>query len=258
MIFYDYKHNIVKDNTIFESDISRKIKATINFVAKDSFLLTLSNNTNTFYKREISSSDILPEKQFNLIIRSDAFYWNEDPALNPYVVLQEDDDLIYFIENCSDLFDINFCPRIQLYLTKNNDFIIKTNILTLYDNIVSVKDTNKTFSEIIQEYDPNYSPEIRRIRKALRKQTEPRVSLAYLEAQIDILSQLLFLILKEIPTIKEKALTLFPELEQIQNTLEDTYVTNIKSISNCIKEIKDNKTKIREVQEKYYAIKTNV
>ena len=259
LLFYDTKNNIIKDKEQFDKETIRNIKAYISIVSLEKQIfkisLTFGIDNKKFWEKDINISDIQKGKKTNILIRNDALYWEGSPETNPYIVFREDDDFIYFIETCSDYLDVNFCPRIQLYRTQDEQFLIKINLLTLYDTSIDPIITTKTFHEIIHEYDKTYLPEIRKYRKKLRENTEPRVSLSYMEAQLDIICQLMFLLLEQNKEFYNKAIELIPNLNDFKNTLNNTYITNIKSLQDCLNEIAINKTKIRNIQKEYYEYK---
>ena len=261
MLFFDVKNNIIKDEKEFKKEQSRNLKAQISLVSLEDqsfqILLTFGDNQE-FWRKIILITDIKEGTKINILIRNDALYWNSSPETNPFIIFREDDDFVYFIETCSDYFDVNFCPRIQLYRTKSdNQFLIKTNLLTLYNDPINPIITTKTFHEIIHEHDKDYLPEVRSYRKKLRENTEPRTSLSYMEVQLDILYQLVFLLLQENKILYNKALELIPNLDDFKNILERTYITTIKSLPDCLNEVIENKSKIRNIQKEYYAYKNH-
>lgn len=256
MLFCDTKFNITRDETEFKNQSERKIKAKITITSKTSFDLSLYDSQNhEFFFKEIKQEDFVKGERINVLVKDNAIYWDDEPKDNFHVKFEKDSSYIYFIENCSNIFDVNFCPTIQIYRTKSTDeLIIKMNIFTYYVGNIDVLTTNKALFEVVREYDPEYNDEStkRTDKKRIWTLTEPRDSLPYLEFQIDLLSKFMFIILRRYPAVKQELMQIFPNLDEIEQALEISYVTNIKSPKDCLDEIIEYKNKMRNIQREYY------
>lgn len=94
-------------------------------------------------------------------------------------------------------------------------------------------------------------------RKNVLLELSPNESLSYLEAQIDILTKIVFSLLKIVdPTIKEeiKADGL-EDLDSIEDALMNHSLLNVKDVEKCLGEINKTKAKVRKIQEDYYSFK---
>lgn len=256
MLFCDANFNITKSEEDFNNEHERKMKAKITKTSDTSFQLSLYDPKNhEFFQKEIKKDDYIQGERINVLVKDNAIYWYDNPQDNFHVKFEKDSSYIYFIENCSNIFDVNSCPTIQIYRTNNKDeLIIKMNMFTLYPDDVDILTTDKALYEIVGEYDPEYEQEsIKRTdKKRIWTLTEPRDYIPYLEFQTDMLCQIMFLVLKKYPSIKEDILKIIPNLDDIEQALEKSYVTNIKSLSDCLEEITEYKNKIRNIQKEYY------
>lgn len=93
-----------------------------------------------------------------------------------------------------------------------------------------------------------------KFRKRMLLELPPNDSLAVIEAQIDIVTKILFLLLDKLPEESAQILAEFPQFPTVRSKLQDTSVLTVKSIDNCIKEF-DGKQKIRNLQQEYYKLK---
>ena len=62
----------------------------------------------------------------------------------------------------------------------------------------------------------------------------------------------MFIILRRYPAVKQELMQIFPNLDEIEQALEISYVTNIKSPKDCLDEIIKYKNKMRSIQKEYY------
>jgi hypothetical protein len=92
---------------------------------------------------------------------------------------------------------------------------------------------------------------IKKAKRDLISDLDYSVSLAYLEAQVDILSKLMFTLLDAHSEITGS----IGEYADIKRAVSNTSVLNIKSIAKCLEEININKQNVRTLQEAYYAAK---
>lgn len=81
----------------------------------------------------------------------------------------------------------------------------------------------------------------------------PNNSLSYLEAQIDILTSIVFKILEVAdPSLREEIKTAIPELDLIETSLKTTSVLSIKTVDKCLEEFSTGKLTTRTLQKAYY------
>lgn len=123
-----------------------------------------------------------------------------------------------------------------------------------------VRDKNEYHTDIIASYYPEYSDILKAIeaRNIVLSSMDPNNSLAYLEAQVDILSKTLFSILNKVePSIKSTVIKEIPNLREFEDIVNDTSVLNIKDFSKCLDEIRVTKKNIRHLQEQYYKAKVD-
>lgn len=115
----------------------------------------------------------------------------------------------------------------------------------------------KTLVEIIQEEKPEFAAQysIFQAREKMLRACNPNASLAYMEAQLDILTRLVLVILESNPSQKADAVNVLPQLQEFIYTINKTSLLNIKPFDKCLAEITETKTKLRNFQTEYYAEK---
>lgn len=115
----------------------------------------------------------------------------------------------------------------------------------------------KTLPEILQEQKPDFEAyyKIIKAREKLLRSCEPNMSLACMEAQLDILTRLVFLSLEANPTTSLEVAKTFPKLKEFTDIINDSSLLNVKAIDKCLSEIANTKAKIRGLQAEYFAAK---
>ena len=116
-------------------------------------------------------------------------------------------------------------------------------------------------SEVLNScFDYKYNKELEMAdykRKKVLLELDPNDSLSYMEAQLDILTKLVFTLLDALdPSIKNVIKSQFPDLNSVEAALMNTSLLNVKDIEHCMREINTTKTKVREIQQNYYEFKS--
>lgn len=94
-------------------------------------------------------------------------------------------------------------------------------------------------------------------RKKVLLELDANESLSYMEAQLDILTKLVFTLLDALdPSIKNAVKLQFPNLTSVETALMNTSLLNVKDIGHCMREINTTKAKVREIQQNYYEFKS--
>lgn len=93
-------------------------------------------------------------------------------------------------------------------------------------------------------------------RKKVLLELDANESLSYMEAQLDILTKLVFTLFDVLdPSIKNAVKLQFPNLTSVETALMNTSLLNVKDIEHCMREINSTKSKVREIQHNYYEYK---
>lgn len=109
----------------------------------------------------------------------------------------------------------------------------------------------------IQYYGEDYvkAHAIGNAKRNLLVSMDPNQSLAYIEAQLDMVTRVLCYLLDKNPDIKASLIEGFPELPEFMSELLNSSVFNIKTSEKCLEEIKNGKSRARDLQKAYYHIK---
>ncbi len=91
---------------------------------------------------------------------------------------------------------------------------------------------------------------VRRSKRSLISQIELSDSLTFLEAQVDLLSKVVFAIADAHPEVLSSL-----HYNQIKNTIESNSVLTVKTETKCLSDIKEGKSVIRKLQADYFAVK---
>ncbi len=133
---------------------------------------------------------------------------------------------------------------------KNTNF---NNVILFKGDAISLDILNDCFDH---KYD-KASEKANYRRKKVLLELDANESLSYMEAQLDILTKLIFTLLEVAdPAIKNAIKLQFPELNIVEAALKNTSLLNIKDIEHCMKEINTTKAKVREIQQNYYEFKS--
>jgi len=89
-------------------------------------------------------------------------------------------------------------------------------------------------------------------KKKVLMELNPNTSLAALEAQVDLLTELVISMLKNQPDLIKSVQKDIPYLSSFEQVFTDTSLLAIKDAEKCLNEIKETKAKIRQVQIEYY------
>lgn len=251
---YNNKNNIlINDNNQEEENVFNAMqKIVLENIDNQTIKLLFYSHNGIFFIKKILISD-LDDGRSNLILKSEAFDYDGTPEENSNYIMVKDSAFMFFVENISSIFDASAALTIQMY-KKNDLLIIRTNCPT-YSNDYKQIESDKTFTEIIKENDPNYNDGCRSEKKKLRYLTDSRTSLAYIEVQLDLITQILFAILDSNDAINSQIHKKFDFVDVFKESIKDLYITKIKSIDSCMNEITENKAKMRQIQAEYYAIK---
>ncbi|MDR3565596.1 MAG: hypothetical protein P4N59_29730 [Negativicutes bacterium] len=92
-------------------------------------------------------------------------------------------------------------------------------------------------------------------RRAVVSSLDPNDSIAALESQVDILSQLVFSLLDAMPDCCGAAKVAFPQLDQFKAAVQATSVLTVKGAAVAIPELRAKKQQVRTLQQAYFAEK---
>jgi hypothetical protein len=98
---------------------------------------------------------------------------------------------------------------------------------------------------------------ITREKRSLLAAIDPNASLACLEAQVDILTTIVLLLLNNTGT-RTQIEDQLPKIIDFEQVFRETNLITIKDIGDCLREMRDTKAKIRKLQAKYYAVKRGI
>lgn len=152
-------------------------------------------------------------------------------------------------------------PLIVLYFhdTAEDVTIVINRDVDLAGSTVPVElvQNGKTLPEILLEDKPDFAAyqTIRTARQKLIRAAEPNMALAYLEAQLDIVTKLLLLALDKNNTLKTDVAQGFPQLQQFEDVFNTSNLLTVKTVDKCLSELVENKTRLRGLQSSYYAVK---
>ena len=255
MIFYDYKKNILADKAAFDEEQSI-IRGVVELTEDKTYMIKLYNrDAKIFYRKELLPENFEQNIRYTVIIQNSATEFVDDPENNEYVSIEKENDFIYMLENYSEFF-VMCMPYIQIYHSaKINDLIVRMSIPSVYYEVSPIETTD-SFSDIVKSNDSTYSADLKRKgKKALHKKLEPRNSLSYIEAQLDLITKMMFTMVDDDKNLQAKLAERIPNLAAYRKAIEENYIFNIKAEANCLEEIREGKAKVRQVQEDYYKIR---
>ena len=137
------------------------------------------------------------------------------------------------------------------------DYVMATFIPTMTTSTYTVKAQSETFGQMIMAVIPAAENvlNINKAKAALLLGVDPNSSLAGLEAQVDLLTNLVFLLLEaQTPAIQQQISTEFPELSSFQAACSANSVTTVKSAANCVTKLTNVKALVRQLQKTYYGV----
>lgn len=91
-------------------------------------------------------------------------------------------------------------------------------------------------------------------KRALLLEMNPNTSLAALEAQVDILTNLV-LLLVELSSQKAEVITALPKFTEFAQLFADTSLLGSKGMNACLNEMRQTKMRFRKLQADYYSVK---
>jgi len=146
---------------------------------------------------------------------------------------------VYFHNSIDEMFLIANQPIDEGILDDKYAELIKDNI-TLFDYLSTNVDG---FISINKEQNA---------KKKVLMELNPNTSLAALEAQVDLLTELVISMLKNQPDLIKSVQNDIPYLSSFEQVFADTSLLAIKDAEKCLNEINETKAKIRQVQMEYY------
>jgi hypothetical protein len=245
---------------------STKIKAFLN--------LSLTNGTYTLnvYELDLSSiTDPTTIDQENYTLLGTSQFKEDQLAIDKKLMgifknrLTDVIDLESITEsrdslNILQLQDLDYSKLLLTIYRLGDKYCIISDIPLQTDLSVTLLTSPTTSSDILSGFFGTDFTNIQNLKKARVRVivgADPNDSLAYMEAQLDILSQLVFAIYDLLPdTSKNKVVGLIPELFIYREKLESSYVMTVKPSDKCLQEL-DTKAKIRNLQSQYYMAKNN-
>lgn len=100
---------------------------------------------------------------------------------------------------------------------------------------------------------------VAKARRTLLTESDPNNSLSYIEAQLDILTEIVFSIYDNCTADQQTAIQkVIPVFDEFRTLIASHSVLTIKSEVKCLEELSTGKAKIRKVQSDYYAAKSSV
>ncbi len=162
------------------------------------------------------------------------------------------------IDSYCNHFGYRATPLISIYFNTVDDYVLMSYKPLVTTNNYVIRAKNEDFSKIIQELYPDCinARNIRMARYNVTSKLDPNDSIASLEAQLDLLSQILFGIFHRLSTDDQNAMVRqFPFLFQLEDAINQYGVTNVKSDKNCISKIINKKRQVRQLQSLYHQIK---
>lgn len=152
---------------------------------------------------------------------------------------------VYFHNSIDEMFLIANQPIDGEILENKYAELIRDNI-TLFDYLCTNVDG---FISVNKEQNA---------KKKVLMELNPNTSLAALEAQVDLLTELVISILKNQPDLIKSVQKDLPYLSTFEQVFTGTSLLAIKDAEKCLNEIKETKAKIRQVQMEYYKEKNRV
>ncbi len=149
-------------------------------------------------------------------------------------------------------------PLVSIYFNRLDDFLIMVYKPLVTDQEYEVRARNELFNDVIREFYPDFIKEqaIQIARYKVVSELDPNDSIAALEAQVDLLSKVMFGILHKLSLDDQGSiLSQYPFLVQLEEVLNQYNVTKVKSEENCIAEITSKKRQVRQLQSIYHQIK---
>lgn len=161
----------------------------------------------------------------------------------------------------SEFYDLTNKSIVIYFNEVVNEFILISYLPTIIQPTYIHRDKVEFPSEIISELYPAYAKKmaVRSVRREMLEQVDPNNSLAYIEAQLDLLSTVVFSILDSVDQgIVDKVCTKNPFLPSYRQIINNNHLSKVKTIEKCLGEIEATKSVIRNLQSQYYSAKENL
>lgn len=158
--------------------------------------------------------------------------------------INDTNPIMYFNTNGEKLCILSFLP----IRTANMSFTVRA--IDELPNAVWISVFGESFSTKV---------DVAKARRALLAESDPNDSLAYMEAQLDVLNEVVFsmydtLTLDQQDSIKK----VVPAFDEFRTLIGSHSVLTIKSEIKCLEELSTGKAKIRKVQSDYYTAKSSI
>jgi len=181
-------------------------------------------------------------KEMSGIVDLDAIYTSRDgfTAMNTFAHITDQlVVLLYFHDSPS-----NYVMTTHLVTRTNVPYTLNESKI-LFNNVVlgQIPAASTVFSNVAAK-------------QTLLTSIDPNTSLSGLEAQVDILSSLVFALLDaQATTAQQEIATAIPQVAEFRSACATHNLTSVKPIEACLQEIRNVKGLIRFQQQQYYAAK---
>jgi len=238
------------------------------------------NITITYFKSNLTNSDIetahtdadytkissvtFPISDISAITHSYAIYFNNMGNLtapidntkyitssrNGFGILQvmfginDSNPIIYLNSNAEKLCILCYPP------IRNSNVAFTIRAKNEIPNDVWIDEFGEAFSSKVS---------VAKARRTLLIESDPNNSLSYIEAQLDILTKIVFSIYDNCTADQQAAIQkVVPAFGEFRTLIDSHSVLTIKSEVKCLEELSNGKAKIREFQSDYYTAKSSV
>ncbi|MEG6551774.1 hypothetical protein V6C53_16220 [Desulfocurvibacter africanus] len=149
---------------------------------------------------------------------------------------------------------------IRLYrVPDTNDCIVLITTGALFEGVTREElrpiGKNDIFT-LIAQHDPLYRQSILEpLRTKLVLDLDANDSLAYIDAQLDFVTRMLFRVVESLPEVKLEVLKDIKQYSNFKDACERSDLYSIKNEMQGVEELRNNKAAVRELQRAYYAAK---
>jgi hypothetical protein len=155
--------------------------------------------------------------------------------------------------------DTSKYPVVELFFLDSSDDYILVSFYPLSTNVADpvLRSERESLLATIEALHPPASAlfDKFRARRDLNAKLDPNDSIAALESQVDVLSQLVFTMMDAMPDCCAAAMAAFPQYEQFKAAIQAVSVLTIKPAAVAIPELQQKKQQVRQLQQAYYAAK---
>lgn len=156
-----------------------------------------------------------------------------------------------------DLLGVNI-PALQIKFNSMRDkYVVVSTVPFIEGNTYSTTtdtDINAIYTQVFGVSFGAFPSEAAKFKSKMLFELSPNDNLAILEAQLDVVTDILFKLLDKLPDETIAIFNEYPQLLDAKLKISTTSVLTVKSMSKCLQEI-ERKNKIRELQQKYYNLK---